>query len=703
MFSTRWRTSRTAVPRRAGSNLLVAVVLALTGLASTGHVRAQAPAPEQPPDQPEAQTVAAVDAADEAQPGQPVFRSGINFVRVDAIVTDDDGNAVDDLTIDDFEVYEDDLLQQVETFKLIEHTGEFDPNLPPPGSIRNEYDLEREAAREDSRIFVFFLDDYHVRDYNAVRMTQPLIDFVLNDLTPTDLVGIMYPLTPTFDVTLTRDHAQIVHALERFKGRKYNYQAQNAYEQQYVYYPTTDVERIRNDVSLSALKALAMKLGGLREGRKSIIVLSEGYSDYVPPQLRDESAGGVGRSSALRYNPQAGMSRYESTQALFQDMGMRANLVYTADIANRNNTSFYMVDPRGLAVWEYDLSTVPIDHETDQRMLRDLQETLWVLADESDGRAILNQNDIGPGLAQVAADQTSYYLLGYTSIEAPTDGEFHEIEVRVKRPDVKVRARKGYYALTEANAARILAPPKPEAPKEVDRALSTLAEPIRGRLVRTWVGASRGDNGKTQLTFVWEPVSNIQSRRGETASQVALMAMSDEAAYFRGDVPARSATSVPRATFEADPGEVELNVAIEDEYGDVIDRAVEELDVPDFTGPEVALSTPALFRAQNALQMKQIVADPDALPTAGRYFLSDDQLLVRVEAYAPGDAAVITARLLSREGTPIIDLPVEGTAGNEAEFSVSLSPYPRGDYLIEITGAAGGEETTRLVAFRIQG
>ncbi|MDG2038857.1 MAG: VWA domain-containing protein [Ilumatobacter sp.] len=687
-----------------GSNILVAVVLALTWLVpSAGHVRAQAPAPEQSPDQSEAQTVAAVDTADEAQPGQPVFRSGINFVRVDAIVTDDDGNAVDDLTIDDFEVYEDDLLQQVETFKLIEHTGEFDPALPPPSSIRNEYDLEREAAREDSRIFVFFLDDYHVRDYNAVRMTQPLIDFVENDLTPTDLVGIMYPLTPTFDVTLTRDHAQIVNALERFKGRKYNYQAQNSYEQQYVYYPTTDVEKIRNDVSLSALKALAMKLGGLREGRKSIIVLSEGYSDYVPPQLRDQSAGGQGMRSAMRYNPQAGMSRNESTQALFQDMGMRSNLVYTADIANRNNTSFYMVDPRGLAVWEYDLSTVPIDHETDQRMLRNLQETLYVLADESDGRAILNRNDIGPGLAQVAADQTSYYLLGYTSIAAPTDGEFHEIKVRVKRPDVKIRARKGYYALTDANAARILAPPKPEAPKEVDVALSTLAEPIRGRLVRTWVGASRADNGKTQLTFVWEPVGNAQSRRGETASQVTLMAMSDDAAYFRGDVPARSATSVPRATFEADPGQVELNVAIEDEYGDVVDRAVEELDVPDFTGPEVALSTPALFRAQNAMQMKQIVSDPDALPTAGRYFLSDDQLLVRVEAYAPGDDAVVTARLLSREGTSIIDLPMGGSAGDVAEFSVALSPYPRGDYLIEITAAAGEEQATTLLAFRIQG
>jgi VWFA-related protein len=702
MFSTRWRTSPTAVPRRGGWNALAVIALALMWLApSVGHVHAQAP--EQPPDTPTTQTIASAEAPDGAQPDTPVFRSGINFVRVDAIVTDDDGNTVDDLTIDDFEVFEDDLLQQVETFRLIEHTGEFDPLLPPPSSIRNDYDLDREAAREDSRIFMFFLDDYHVRDYNAMKMTQPLVDFVLNDLSPTDLVGIMYPLTPTFDVTLTRDHAQIVNALQRFKGRKHNYDPMNMYEQQYAYYPTTAVEKIRNDVSLSALKALAMKLGGLREGRKSIIVLSEGYSDYVPPQLRDESAGGGGMRSTNRYNPQAGTSRYEETSALFQDMGMRSNLIYTADIANRNNTSFYMVDPRGLAVWEYDMSTVPIDHETDQRMLRDLQNTLYLLADESDGRAIINRNDIAPGLAQIVADQTSYYLLGYTSIEAPTDGEFHEIEVRVKRPDVKVRHRPGYYALTDANAARVLAPPKPETPKAVDRALSTLAEPTRGRLVRTWVGARRGDSGKTQLTFVWEPVGTGQSRRGETASQVRLMAMSDDAAYFRGDVPARSATSVPRAEFEADPGEVEINVAIEDEFGDVVDRAVEELDVPDFTGPEIALSTPAVYRAQNAMVMKRIVADPDALPTAGRYFLQNDQLLVRVEAYAPGDAAVVTARLLSREGTAILDLPVGDSPGGAAEFSVALSPYPRGDYLIEITAAAEDDQATELVAFRIQG
>ena len=269
MSSTQWWKFRQ--PPLAGWIPLITVTL-LCGLPVAGAAQPQPPDPDRAP--PAAADAAESSADDPVQP--PVFRSEINFVRVDAIVTDRDGNPLRDLTIDDFEIFEDDVLQQVETFKLIEHTGEFDPILPPPSSIRNAFDLEREAAREDSRIFVFFLDDYHVRDYNAIRITQPLVDFVQNELAPTDLVGIMYPLTPAFDVTLTRDHEQIVHALQRFEGRKYDYDPRNMYEMEYAHYPTTAVEKIRNDVSLSALKALAIKLGGLREGRKSIIVLSEG-------------------------------------------------------------------------------------------------------------------------------------------------------------------------------------------------------------------------------------------------------------------------------------------------------------------------------------------------------------------------------------------------------------------------------------------
>ena len=680
----------------------IIVAVAMT-LPATGT--AQQPPDTQPPGTPQP------PAAPETAPGQPqdeqtspVFRSEINFVRVDAIVTDDDGHPVLDLTAEDFEILEDDATQEIESFELVEITGVPDPALPPPSSIRNEYDEEREAARPDSRIFVFFLDDYHVRDYNAVRMTAPLVEFVETQLAPTDLVAVMYPLTPLFDVRLTRNHAQVVRALQAFEGRKYNYDPRNTYEQEYAYYPTTTVETIRNDVSLSALKALAIRLGGLREGRKSIIVLSEGYSNYVPPQLRDQSAGGGGRRSPQRYDPLAGDSGMEQTAQFFENSSTRMDLVYVADVANKNNTSFYMVDPRGLAVSEYDLSTPLIGLETDARILRDLQDTLRLLAEETDGRAIVNRNDVSPGLAQIVRDQSAYYLLGYSSSEAPTDGKFHEIKVRVKRSDVNVRARKGYYALTEENAARVLAPPKPDVPRAVDAALAALAEPTRGRLVRTWVGARRGDNGKTQVTFVWEPVGTDQSPRRESASQVTLMAMSDRGAYFRGRVRERGNDS-PRAEFEADPGTLELNVAIEDEYGDVIDRAVNEVTIPDFTGTDVALSTPAVLRAQNALEMRQFAADPDALPTVTRYFRRTDQLLVRVEAYTPGTIPpVVTARLLSRAGTAMLELPVEQpSVGGLHQLTMLLAPFPRGDYLIEISAAAGGDVATTLVAFRLQG
>jgi VWFA-related protein len=699
MPSIRWWSPRTFV---AGSVTVLLILLLWSVAPELGAAPAGVPQPpeEQPSTQAEGGDQRA-EETDESESDQPVFRSEINYVRVDAIILDDDDNPVLDLTVDDFEIFEDDIPQEIENFELIEVTGEFDSDLPPASSIRNEYDQDREAARSDSRIFVFFLDDYHVRDYNAIRMTEPLVEFVRTQLGPSDLVGVMYPLTPLFDVQLTRNHEQVIRALQAFEGRKWDYDPRNTYESQYAYYPTTVVEKIRNDVSLSALKALAIHLGGLREGRKSVIVLSEGYTDYVPPQHRDESAlGGVMGRAVNRYSPLAGESRAEETMRFFEDSSMRANLVYTADVANRNNTSLYMVDPRGLAVYEYDLSQVAVSYDTDQAMLRNLQDTLYVLAEESDGRAIVNRNDIGPGLAQIVRDSSVYYLLGYTSSERPTDGKFHEVEVKVKREDVTVRARKGYYALTESNAARMLAPPKPPVPTEIDRVLTTLAEPSRGRLVRTWVGAKRAENGKTRVQFVWEPVSDRRSQSQESASQVMLMAMSDQGAYFRGDLPGESQTT---AEFEADPGALELNAAIEDEFGDVIDRRVDEVVVPDFTGVDLMLSTPAVFRATNAIEFREIAAEAEPLPTATRYFRRTDQLLVRFETYTPGDLVRPEAQLLSREGTPIVPLTVEEAPGGGHQTAVTLAPFPRGDYLIELSVTVGEERVRELVAFRMQG
>ena len=73
---------------------------------------------------------------------------------------------------------------------------------------------------------------------------------------------------------------------------------------------------------------------------------------------------------------------------------------------------------------------------------------LLQLAEETDGRAIVNRNTLAAGLAQIARDSSYYYLLGYTSSQPPTDGRFHQIRVRVTPRGLDVRARKGYYRHT---------------------------------------------------------------------------------------------------------------------------------------------------------------------------------------------------------------------------------------------------------------
>ena len=112
------------------------------------------------------------------------------------------------------------------------------------------------------------------------------------------------------------------------------------------------------------------------------------------------------------------------------------------EAANRANTSIYALDPRGLSSFEFDINE-GVGFTTDRNMLNATIDTLRALADTTDGRAIVNQNDLLAGLRQAVKDSSSYYLLGYNSTQNATDGRFHEIRVRLKRRGLDVRARKG--------------------------------------------------------------------------------------------------------------------------------------------------------------------------------------------------------------------------------------------------------------------
>jgi VWFA-related protein len=684
---------------------------------------AQPPAGAQPPATPPPGGPPPAGQPPAGQQRPPVIRSGINFVSVDVIISDKKtGDVVLDMKQDDFEVREDKKPQKVETFDVVKIDALTAPAYAPK-EIRSTFDEENEARQPNVRLFVILLDDYHVRRGNDLAVRKPLIDFVTNQLAPQDMVAFMYPLTPVTALTFTRNRDSMVSAINHFEGRKGIYEPRNEFEERYAYYPTQTVEKIRNDVTMGALSGAAVKLGGMRDGRKSIIFVSEGFTSTVPAQLNDPVAALPRVGNRAQPGQDVNDPRAES-QKFFDSADLTNRLREVYDTVNRNNTSIYAVDPRGLAAFEYDVNA-GVSLTTDRTSLNSSIDSLHVLADNTDGRAIVNRNDLAAGMKQIIRDASGYYLLGYTSSSAPTDGKFHSIDVRVKRPGVEVRARKGYWAYTAEDAARASAPPKAGPPPEVATALNAIVEPVHGgHAARFWIGTDQQAAGKSRVTFVWEPLSPQEGMRArDIPSRVMLTATAaDGRPVFRGPVaaaapasPSTSASSdaTPPATappaagasvnFASDPGQVELRIVVENASGQVLDSTTQTLAVPDFSKAPVSFGTPRVFRARTARDMLLVRNNPDAAPTAAREFSRAERLLIRFDVYAAGGAKPeVTGKLLNRAGTPMADVPVQAADGKPFQIDFPLASLGAGEYVIQIDAKApSGAAAQQLIGFKV--
>ncbi len=179
-------------------------------------------------------------------------------------------------------------------------------------------------------------------------------------------------------------------------------------------------------------------------------------------------------------------------------------------------------------------------------------DSIRVLADETDGRAIVNRNDLAAGMRQIIRDSSAYYLVGYNSKKAPSDGKFHEIKVRVKRSGVEVRHRKGYWALTPDETARAVAPPKPIVPKDVDTALGALQTaprgPVHQQLGRPVARSERQDEGDLRLGAGDQRAGQ---RRAAGAGAADRRRRRRRAVLPRGRRPTRPAPTRPPAAHSA--------------------------------------------------------------------------------------------------------------------------------------------------------
>jgi hypothetical protein len=284
---------------------------------------------------------------------------------------------------------------------------------------------------------------------------------------------------------------------------------------------------------------------------------------------------------------------------------------------------------------------------------------------------------------------------------------------------VAVRARKGYWALS-ADDVRLMTRPAPVVPPGFETALATAATPARARIIRTWIGTSRGANGRTKVTFLWEPAPKVPGeRRGpdDEPVRVAVTAAGEDATvYFRGRVPeavpapagaspaaASSERVASRVTFDAPPGHVQLRLSVEGRGSQVLDTDTRDLSVPDLTSPDVALGTPVVLRARTVRELQQLRSDPDASPLAGREFVRTDRLLIRVPAYGPGGTTpTLIARLLNRADQPMADLAVVVPSPGDPEIEVPLASLVPGEYVVGI-GVKERSDVKQFVGFRITG
>jgi len=387
------------------------------------------------------------------QQGQPI-RVGTNFVRVDVYPTRD-GKVVAGLTAADFEVLEDGVPQTIDSFEHVVAVRGPQTARTDPGSQR---DMLQALTNPRSRVFLIFLDGAFVDDQSARSINAPLIKFLTNELGDDDMVGVLTPAMRADQVTFGKKVDVLAGSLPTaFLGwgrqdRELDPELDKREIQYTLCYPgaLNDVPgkmiaRRRERVTLEALQDAVKYLAGVRQERKAIVAVTQGWTLFredpgllnkrqtEPPLGVDKVR--VGPNGTLTMEDKKNSYNALAPSACDQDrmyLGAIDNERFLREIiddANRGNSTFYMIDPGGLQVKRADRSSA-----------------MRTLAEGTDGFAILNTNDLDAGLNRIGADMASYYLLGYYASNSKNDGRYRTITVRVKKPGIEVRARKGYRA-----------------------------------------------------------------------------------------------------------------------------------------------------------------------------------------------------------------------------------------------------------------
>jgi len=420
----------------------------LAGL--TAALSAQAPAaPIQAPSVP-------------AQASQnPTFRVQVDLVTTDVLVRDDRGNFVPDLRKDDFEVFEDGLLQDISSMTVVTGGRVTNALLPPPPPPPEGIILPPSRPRNDvsGRIFVFFVDDQHLQFHNTGRVRELFQKISKELLHEGDMWGMVSSGPSSISIQMTYDKNRMQEAIKKMTGNELK-------PDEIINGPSgpggPSEIRYRARVAFSTVEETLKNLEAVHNRRKALVYVSDGY-DFTP--FANARLGLMDPSSPFAQNQnQASQNAAAAQQAQdggntapdptrdvdgrkqneeFADADLARELWDLTRTANRANVTIYTLDPRGLVGPLSDLDD-NVDPQQWSEFVRKSQDSLRVLAEETGGIAVVNQNDFGKALKRIDAETGDYYVLGFYSKNPDPLRKNRRLEIKVKRPNTNLVFRKEY-------------------------------------------------------------------------------------------------------------------------------------------------------------------------------------------------------------------------------------------------------------------
>jgi VWFA-related protein len=630
------------------------------------------------------------------QEQRPVFRAGAHFVRVDAYPTRD-GRPLTNLTAADFELLEDGKPQKVETIEFIEYLG-WNPNAArtDPNSQRDAFQL---ASDPKYRVFVLYLDAYHVGIDGSHRLRMPIAQLLNRMLGPNDLFGLLTPAQrPRIDLMLGRLSLTIEEQLTRNWDWGQTNWDRPVYDQAESEIVAALGERRgravvmlrRLDEVYADLEELVTLLGELRDERKNILF----FSDFLdaPPVLTSTMTTaptsrpptpriGVTNEGQLtmgaRNSAEPDRMRVEAEETRLRSIDFRMRFRDLLRYARQMNVAFYTIRPGGVGTFN---------------MMSDGVGNLMTLADQTDGVAIAGTNDLQSGLKRIADDLSSHYVLGYYTANTNWNGAPRRITVKLKATGETIRSRREYRAPTEAEMASIrdaraasAAAPAEAAPEAVALDLLTRLRPgARFHVYGTAAGS--------ELEIVAELAGfEIEGGRWKSGADLQVMATSrtGESVVAKGRIEPGARGTIVHVPVGSDSGPWDVNV-----------RARGEAEAPE--SASVSVSRPAAALLGDATAYRAASAASSAFrPLAAFQFRRTER--IRVDWPILGAIDSHQARLLDRKGQPA-PVPVEVARTNDGRTlsaTLNLAPLSNGDYLIEMTAKAGGKTERKLVAIRV--